>query len=374
MWGVLGTTLLGTALEGIVNPRLRRHHLEPEPPGARPESGGDEPPDRPDAPLLRVRGLSVAFETAAGPARAVDDVSFDLARGETLGLVGESGCGKTTTALALLRLLPPGGTVTTGRVLLGGTDVLRLDDAAARALRWRRLAIVFQSAMNALNPVRTVSSQIAEAVRLHDPCTSRRAATTRAVDLLDAVGIPASRAHDHPHTYSGGMRQRAMIALALACDPDVVIADEPTTALDVMVQAQILELLAGLVRDLDMALVLVTHDLGVVAATCDRVAVMYAGGIVEDGPTARVFARPSHPYTRLLLGAFPDLDRPGRSLTGIAGVPPRLTDLPPGCRFHPRCPDAMARCRDVRPPSFVIDDATVAACLLHDDRPVVDRA
>ena len=374
VWVVLGTTLLGTALESIVNPRLRRHHLEPEPADARPHDARTDPPARPDPPLLQVRGLSVAFQTDAGPARAVDDVSFDLARGGTLGLVGESGCGKTTTALALLRLLPPGGTVTGGRVLLDGVDVLDLDASAARALRWQRLAIVFQGAMNALNPVRTVSSQIAEAVRLHDPSTSRRAAATRAVDLLDAVGIPTSRANDHPYTYSGGMRQRAMIALALACDPDIVIADEPTTALDVMVQAQLLELLAGLVRDLDMALVLVTHDLGVVAATCDRVAVMYAGGIVEDGPTARVFAQPSHPYTRLLLGAFPDIDRPRRSLTGIPGVPPRLTDLPPGCRFHPRCPDAMARCSDIRPPSYAIDDATVAACLLHDDRPVVDRA
>ena len=389
VWVVLGTTLLGTALEAIFNPRLRRHFLEPEPADARIAVPPRAPDD--DPPLLRVRHLSVAFDTAAGPARAVDDVSFDLARGETLGLVGESGCGKTTTVLAALRLLPPGGRVTAGEVLLDGTDVLGLSSADIRDLRWRRMAIVFQGAMNALNPVRTVSAQIAEAVRLHDRGASRQAAAARASDLLDAVGIPRARATDYPHTYSGGMRQRAMIALALACEPEVIVADEPTTALDVMVQAQILELLVSLVRDLDMAMILVTHDLGVVASTCDRVAVMYGGTLAEDGPVGRVFADPRHPYTRLLLDAFPDIDAPERTIHGIPGVPPRLTDLPAGCRFHPRCPQVMDRCRGERPPLYRVGGAPappaaaraapgaagdlagaqhVSACFLHDGAPV----
>ena len=397
VWVVLGTTLLGTALEAVFNPRLRRHHLEPEPaadaaavtpaptptPAVAPAVAPDSavapavagarpgvPAPAGDPPLLRVTDLSVTFASDAGPARAVDGVSFDLARGETLGLVGESGCGKTTTVLALMRLLPPGGRVTGGAVRFDGGDVLGLDGGALRALRWQRMAIVFQGAMNALNPVRTVSSQIVEAIRLHDRAVPRRAAEARAADLLEAVGIPRGRAGDHPPTLSGGMRQRAMIALALACDPDLIIADEPTTALDVMVQAQILELLASIVRERDMAMILVTHDLGVVASTCDRIAVMYGGTVAEDGPVAQVFADPQHPYTRLLLDAFPDIDAPGRLLRGIPGAPPRLTDLPTGCRFHPRCPSALAHCAQRRPPRYRAGaDGHVAACFLHEGTP-----
>ncbi len=249
MWVVLGTTLLGTALEDALNPRLKRHHLE--------ASGTDVARDRivpvidapraADAttPILRVRDLSIEFEAPGGPLRAVDGVSFDLHRGETLGLVGESGCGKTTTVLGILRLLPPGGSVVSGSVWFDGEDLLSLDGNALRSFRWTRLSLVFQGAMNALNPVRTVGDQISEAVRLHAPGTSKEEGTRRAAELLERVGIGRRRAKEYPHTYSGGMRQRAMIALALACDPDVIVADEPTTALDVMIQAQILELLRG---------------------------------------------------------------------------------------------------------------------------------
>ncbi len=368
LWVVLSATLFGTALEDVFNPRLQRHHLEPELPQARrararAHNHADEPVS--DA-LLSVRNLSVEFETALGAARAVDDVSFDLRRGESLGLVGESGSGKTTSVLALLRLLPPGGSVAAGQVTFDELDVLTLPASDLRALRWQRLAIVFQGAMNALNPVRTVESQIAEAVRLHDDGVSRKAAAERAGDLLASVGITRSRAAEYAHTYSGGMRQRAMIALALACDPDIVVADEPTTALDVMVQAQILELLASLARERGMGMIMVTHDLGVVAATCDRVAVMYGGTIAEEGPTAEVFASPQHPYTRLLLEAFPDIDHPDRALSSIPGAPPRLTNQPSGCRFHPRCPDAMDRCTTERPPPYELDDGRLAACFLHD--------
>lgn len=363
VWVVLGTTLIGTSLEEVFNPKLRRHHLEREP---RPAIVATAPPEGEGA-LLEVRDLAVEFDTPTGPVRAVDGISFDLRRGETLGLVGESGCGKTTTTLALLRLLPPGGRIVSGQVWFDGQDVLQLDARGLRELRWKRLAVVFQGAMNALNPVRTVESQIVEAIRIHDPSMNARAATERAGELLDAVGISRRRAKGYPHTYSGGMRQRAMIALALACDPDIMIADEPTTALDVMVQAQILDLLASLAKRLGMGVILVTHDLGVVAATCDRVAVMYGGRLAEDGDVDDIFAQPRHPYTRMLLGAFPDIEAPDRPLVAIPGIPPRLSALPSGCRFHPRCPHVMDRCREERPPVSTTDGAHRAACFLVEE-------
>ena len=368
VWVVLGTTLLGTALEDALNPRLKRHHLE--------ASGTDVARDRDvpplpvptagdTAPILRVRELSVEFDGPRGPLRAIDRVSFDLRRGETLGIVGESGCGKTTTILGLLRLLPPGGRVTTGSVWFDGEDLLGLDGGALRSFRWTRLSLVFQGAMNALNPVRSVGDQIAEAVRLHAPRTTKTEAARRAGELLERVGIPRRRAPEYPHTYSGGMRQRAMIALALACDPDVIVADEPTTALDVMVQAQILELLGGIARDMGMGIILVTHDLGVVAQVCDRIVVMYGGAVAEENDAATLFRAPQHPYTQQLLLSFPDLAHPDRPLRGIPGAPPRLDAMPPGCRFAPRCPHAFERCRVERPPDYATDGGR-AACFLLD--------
>lgn len=372
VWVVLGTTLLGTALEEVLNPRLKRHHLERDRTGRRRPDGALvaphslllPPPAAADAPLLSVRDLVVEFDSPSGPLRAVDGVSFDLRRGETIGLVGESGSGKTTTVLAMLRLLPPGGHVVGGQVLFEGEDLMSLDAREMRAVRWARLSIVFQGAMNALNPVRRVGDQVAEAMRTHDPVLGRRVATRQAEDLLERVGIARRRARDYPHTYSGGMRQRAMIALALACNPDVVVADEPTTALDVMVQAQILELLAALSSEMGMATILVTHDLGIVGQRCDRVLVMYGGLIAEEAEASRLYAQPQHPYTQLLLAAFPDVAHPERRLVGIPGTPPRLDDMPPGCPFAPRCPHVFDRCGVERPPAFDLGLGRRASCFL----------
>jgi oligopeptide/dipeptide ABC transporter ATP-binding protein len=367
VWVVLATTLLGTALEDALNPRLKRHHLEA--PGTdvaagRPRADAAVLPTA-SAPLLSVRDLSIEFTVDGRQLRAVDRVSFDLRRGETLGLVGESGCGKTTTVLGILRLLPPGGGIVEGSVLFEGQDLLDLDGPALRGFRWTRLSLVFQGAMNALNPVRSVGDQIEEAVRLHAPGTTKREAAERAAMLLERVGISRRRAGEYPHTYSGGMRQRAMIALALACDPDVIVADEPTTALDVMIQAQILDLLGGIARDFGMAIILVTHDLGVVAQVCDRVVVMYGGVVAEENDAASLFAAPQHPYTQQLLLAFPDLAHPDRPLRGIPGAPPRLDAMPVGCRFAPRCPHAFDRCRVERPPEYPAAGGR-ASCFLLD--------
>jgi peptide/nickel transport system permease protein len=365
---VLATTMVGTALEDVLNPRLKRHHLEVGredvvrevvPPLAVPAAGASRP-------LLSIQGLSVEFDTPSGPVRAVDDVSFDLARGETIGLVGESGSGKTTAMLGVLRLLPPGGQVVAGQAFFDGEDLLSLGQEELRAFRWTRLSMVFQGAMNALNPVQPVGEQIGEAIRLHEPSISKSATQVRTGELLDRVGIGARRSGEYPHTYSGGMRQRAMIALALACEPDVIIADEPTTALDVMIQAQILELLAGLSRDLGMSAIIVTHDLGVVAQVCDRVVVLYGGRVAEDAPARGLFSDPHHPYTQALLEAFPDVARPERELRPIGGTPPRLDAMPPGCPFAPRCAHAFDRCDTAKPPLYPVTDGWAASCYLLD--------
>jgi len=312
--------------------------------------------------LLDVHDLTVEFQAPGGPPmRAVDGVSFSLSRGEALGIVGESGCGKTTTMLALLRLLPAGGRVVGGTILFDGENLLALTPAELRERRWRDFAVVFQGAMNALNPVRSVGDQIREAILAHRPLT-RPEAARRVGELLDLVGIPAWRGAQYPHQYSGGMRQRAMIAMALACDPQLLIADEPTTALDVMIQAQILDLLDRLRRELDLGLLIVTHDLGVVAETCQSVLVMYGGRVAEHGPVETVFAAPRHPYTQRLLAAFPDLARPELELTGIPGAPPRLSNLPSGCRFHPRCTLATERCAAESPALRAVGPEHRAAC------------
>jgi oligopeptide/dipeptide ABC transporter ATP-binding protein len=314
------------------------------------------------APLLQVDDLHVWFDLqGGGELHAVQGVGFTLERGERLGLVGESGCGKTTTALAVMGLLPPSASAA-GRVLLEGVDMLAGGESTIRPHRWVDIAIVFQGAMNALNPVQTVGKQIVEALELHD-LGRGSAARARTGELLESVGIPAARAGRFPHELSGGMRQRAAIAMALACNPKVLIADEPTTALDVMVQAQILELLDALCHELGLALVLVTHDLPVVAQLCDRSVVMYAGRVAEQGPVDALYHDPRHPYTRLLFAATPDLDDLDGRVVSIPGAPPRLDRPIDGCPFRPRCDRAFDRCSD-EPALVPVGDGRTAACHL----------
>ncbi len=316
----------------------------------------------PAAPLLVVEDLKVHFTLESGSVKAVDGVSFTLGDGEALGIAGESGCGKTTTALSLIRILPSNAKVVGGSVRLFGIDLVPKTDAQLRRYRWREISLVFQGAMNALNPVKRIGEQIAEpiVVRLGKP---QAEADRRAGDLLELVGIPRQRARAYPHELSGGMRQRAMIAMALACDPAIVIGDEPTTALDVMVQAQILELLERLREELGLSLILITHDLSVIAETCDRVLIMYAGRVAEEGPVSEVFARPRHPYTQKLLGAFPNIHADRRTLEVIPGAPPDLRTPPPGCRFHPRCPLALPVCSEELPREVSFDGVRVACHL-----------
>ncbi|MCC7345902.1 MAG: ABC transporter ATP-binding protein [Variibacter sp.] len=320
------------------------------------------PPDRApapaEAPLLEVEGLRTLFFTRQGVVRAVDDVSFALKRGETLAIVGESGCGKSITALSLMRLVPePPGRIAAGAVRLAGRDLLALDEAAMRQVRGKDISMIFQEPMTSLNPVMTVGRQIAEALLLHEQI-GRAAAWEKAVDMLRLVRIPepAQRARDYPHQLSGGMRQRAMIAMALACRPQVLLADEPTTALDVTIQAQILEIIVDLQRQLGTAVILITHDLGVVAETAQRVIVMYAGRKVEEASVEALFAAPQHPYTHGLLASIPRLAlmrgegvAAAERLQEIPGMVPALTHLPEGCAFAPRCRFADERCRRERP-------------------------
>ena len=314
-------------------------------------------------PLLQVEDLHVWFDLEGrGELHAVQGVNLSLEPGERLGLVGESGCGKTTTALAIMGLLPSSASAS-GRILLEGDDILAGGEEAMRPHRWVDIAIVFQGAMNALNPVQTVGQQIIEAIELHNRA---RGATARAQtgELLEAVGIPAARAGRYPHELSGGMRQRAAIAMALACNPKVLIADEPTTALDVMVQAQILELLDGLCRDFGLALVLVTHDLPVVAQLCNRCAVMYAGEIVERGPLETIYHSPGHPYSRMLFAASPDLAGLDEPVASIPGAPPRLDRPIDGCPFRLRCDSVFDACT-VRPRLEQLAADHAAACHLN---------
>ena len=316
------------------------------------------------SPLVELDELHVWFDLGEGrELHAVQGVSLQLEPGQRLGLVGESGCGKTTTVLASLGLLPQTASVA-GRVLLSGEDILAGGEDSIRPHRWTDLAIVFQGAMNALNPVQTVESQIVEALELHGRASGRMA-RLRVGELLEAVGIPRDRGTRFPHEFSGGMRQRAAIAMALSCDPSVLVADEPTTALDVMVQAQILELLDTLCRDFGLALLLVTHDLPVVAQLCDRAAVMYAGEIVEQGSVDALFHDPRHPYTRLLFAATPDLHGNG-ALVSIPGSPPRLDRSVEGCPFQPRCDRAFDRCTVQRPLLRELEGEREAACHLND--------
>jgi oligopeptide/dipeptide ABC transporter ATP-binding protein len=314
--------------------------------------------------LLEVRDLHVWFDLPHHrELHAVQGVSFELEAGDRLGLVGESGCGKTTAILAVMGLLPPSASVA-GSVLLNGEDVLVRGEDSVRPHRWVDVAMVFQGAMNALNPVKTVASQIVEPMELHGTASGADA-RRRAGDLLEMVGIGTEAGERYPHEFSGGMRQRAAIAMALACGPKVLLADEPTTALDVMVQAQILELLVALTKDLGLTLVLVTHDLPVVAQVCDRAAVMYAGEIVESGPMDALFHEPRHPYTRLLFAATPDLYGEDEVLS-IPGAPPRLDEPLVGCPFRARCDRAFDRCLTEHPSPKPVDERHMAACHLND--------
>ncbi|HEX9504914.1 MAG TPA: ABC transporter ATP-binding protein [Acidimicrobiia bacterium] len=316
-------------------------------------------------PALEVRDLAVHFRGDGGTVHAVDGVSFAVGVGETVAVVGESGSGKTVTALAVMGLVDPPGLIETGTIELGGRGLVGLNERQYREVRGREIGMIFQDPMTALNPVLRVGAQIAEAIRVHDRKVSRGAARTRAVELLERVGLAPGkqRARDFPHSLSGGMRQRVMVAIAIANTPRLLIADEPTTALDVTTQAQILELLGELQQELGMALLLVTHDLGVVAGLADRVVVMYAGRVVEQGPVDRVFARPAHPYTRGLLASVPTRGTVGASLVPIPGAPPNPTAMPEGCAFHPRCPLAEDRCRDEVPPLRDIAAEQRVACV-----------
>jgi peptide/nickel transport system ATP-binding protein len=322
-------------------------------------------PEAGDA-LLTVDGLTTVFDTAGGPVRAVDSVSFSLRAGETLGLVGESGSGKSVTALSILRLVQPPGRIAGGRIVFKQRDLLSLGERTMQTIRGAEIALIFQEPMTALNPVFRIGDQIAETLVVHGRA-SWRDARAKAVDLLRAVRIDhaESRVRDYPHQLSGGMRQRVLIAMALACEPALVIADEPTTALDVTIQAEILDLLREMKSALHLSLLLITHDLGVIAETADRVAVMYAGRIVETGPVREIFRNPAHPYTRGLLASMPGAQR-GQRLRAIEGAVPLLGDLPPGCAFHPRCPDRFERCTTAPPPDFAAGPAQTAKCYLHD--------
>jgi peptide/nickel transport system ATP-binding protein len=314
--------------------------------------------------LLSVKDLYVTYTTQAGPVPAVRGIDIELAKGQVLGLAGESGCGKSTIAAALLRLLPP-GTEVTGEVSLEGEDVLGMKPGRLRAIRWTEASIVFQGAMHALNPVRRIGEQIMEPIIVHGQAGEREA-RVRAGELLEQVGMPSRRLNDYPHELSGGQRQRIMIAMALACNPKFIIADEPTTALDVMVQAQVLRLLKELQRDLGLAMIFITHDLSVLVEVCDTLAIMYAGRIVEDGPANDVFRASAHPYTRALAAAFPEIGDTSFRMkpSGLPGDPPFPSDRPDGCAFHPRCPDVFDKCSQIDPHLYDVSPGRRAACLL----------
>jgi oligopeptide/dipeptide ABC transporter ATP-binding protein len=330
---------------------------------------GVAPVEDPSKTLLRVTDLSVEFVTDTGPATVVDHVSFTVQRGEMLGIVGESGSGKTVTSLGVMRLVPsPPGRITSGTIEFGRRDLLSLSLAEMRNIRGDQIAMVFQDPMTSLNPVFTIETQLIDTIRLHRKI-SKRAARFRAVELLDMVGIPdpERRVKDYPHQLSGGMRQRALLALALSCEPRLLIADEPTTALDVTVQAQILDLLRSLQARLDMSVIFVTHDLGVIADLCSRVVVMYAGQVVEEAPVEELFAHPRHPYTEGLLAAIPQIHGDDERLASIPGVVPSPTDMPVGCRFHPRCPYAQPECVTTAVELTSVGDGHRARCIRVDE-------
>lgn len=316
-------------------------------------------------PLLNVEHLRVYFEIMRGYVKAVDDVSFKLEKGEAMGLAGESGCGKTTTALAILKILPPNGRILGGKVIFNGIDLIKLTEEEMRSdIRWKGISLIFQGAMNALNPIKKIGDQISEAILLHEPHLEKEEAMERAAKLFELVGIEPSRLLNYPHEFSGGMKQRAMIAMALASNPEIVIADEPATALDVIVAAQVLKLLRELKSKLNISTILITHDLSIIADTCDKTAIMYAGKIVEYGEISSIFNNPLHPYTQGLIKAFPSIKGERTKMMSIPGTPPDLLNPPSGCRFNPRCPYSMNICRKEGPELLSVEKSHLVACHL----------
>jgi len=299
--------------------------------------------------LLEVENLSIGYHSQKGYIHAVEDVSFSLEAGKSLGFVGESGCGKTTLGMALMRLLPPNGVIGEGRMLFEGKDLLKKSDEEMREIRWKKVAMIFQAAMNALNPVHRIEDQIAEAILAHDPMHSKEEAMKQVEDLFVFVGIPKDRMRDYPHQYSGGMKQRAIIAMALACRPTLIIADEPTTALDVIVQDQILKEIKSLQDIFKISIIFISHDISVVSDFCDDIGVMYAGQLVEYGDRLEVFSSPVHPYTKALLSSYPTVTGEKYKLEPISGEPPNLINPPSGCRFYHRCPSAGVSCKTESP-------------------------
>ena len=330
----------------------------------------------PSEAILEVKNLRTSFFTADGVVHAVDNVSFNVKRGEALALVGESGCGKSVTAMSVMRLVASPGKITAGEIRFKGKNLADLSEREMRKVRGNDIAMVFQEPMTSLNPVFKVGSQVAEAIRIHKK-VSKREAWRMAGEMLELVSIPdpVKRLDDYPHQLSGGMRQRVMIAMALSCDPELLIADEPTTALDVTIQAQIMELLAGLQQKLGLAILLITHDLGVVAEFCERVVVMYTGRVVEEAPVRDLFANPAHPYTRGLLQSLPSVTKgeEHKRLPTIKGMVPPISNLPQGCKFNPRCPDVMEICLGNEPALMMVGGEHSARCYLHGDEADPER-
>jgi oligopeptide/dipeptide ABC transporter ATP-binding protein len=317
--------------------------------------------------LLDIESLVVEYHTLRAKVKAVDRVSLSMEKGDTLGLVGESGCGKSTLGLSTLRLVPPPGKITSGHIVLGETDIINCSDEEIRKVRGKRVGYIFQDPMTSLNPVKRIGAHFVEMIHTHEPEVSEQDALRRGKNVLQRLGILPERIDDFPHQFSGGMRQRVMIGLALALGPDLLIADEPTTSLDVIVEAQIIELLKELKKSLQLTLILITHNIGIVAETADRVAVMYAGRLAELGQAGELFEKPMHPYTQALLKSVPNITKKGQVLSWIPGAPPDLAEPPTGCLFHPRCPHAFGRCTKEEPP-LLKHDGTHVACHLYDKR------
>lgn len=315
--------------------------------------------------MLEIKNLSTYYKVLRGYVKAVESVSFSVEEGESLGLAGESGCGKTTIALSVTRLLPVGGQIVGGKILFENLDLTKLDDYEIRQnIRWKKISMIFQGAMNAFNPVYKVVDQITEAIIAHEPGVTKDEAEERGQKLFELVGLEPSRIYNYPHEFSGGMKQRAMIAMALACNPKLVIGDEPGTALDVIVQAQVLKLLNDIKKKLGLSMILITHDLSIITETCERVAIMYAGKIVELSDVFTLFTEPLHPYSQGLIGVFPDVKAPKQRMISIPGQPPDLLDPPSGCRFHPRCKYAMPICKKKEPPFAESKKNHLVACHL----------
>lgn len=315
--------------------------------------------------LLNVKDLKTYYNSQIGVVKAVDGVSFNVNRGETLGVAGESGCGKTTVALSLMKLIPPSGKILNGSIVFENRDIVSMDETELEKVRWKEISIIFQGAMNALNPVRKIEDQIAEAMLEHEDI-DEEGALERSRDLLGLVGIDPSRGGEYPHEFSGGMKQRTMIAMALACNPKLVIADEPTMALDVMVQAQIMALIQKLRDEFGLSMILITHDLGILAENCQRIAIMYAGKVLEYAGVLSIFKSPLHSYTKGLLEALPNIKGSTQALRSIPGAPPNLVNPPLGCRFHPRCPNAKSICREDEPELMEAEKNHYIAC--HSER------